>query len=78
MPRMPWNDDPVIRALRLTYNAAVSAHADCSRALTDTALRGERAPQEMVEAEARARVRLADAREKLHAAMAIAMGPNRR
>jgi hypothetical protein len=70
---MPWNDDPAMHALRLTYNAAVTAHAGCSRALTDVALRGEPAPAHMIEAEAKARVRLAEARERLHSAMTLAM-----
>jgi len=76
-PAMPWNDDQAVQALRMTYNAAVSAHAGCSRALTDAALRGERPSPEMVEAEAKARARLDEARDRLHAAMARAAAGNK-
>ena len=72
--RMPWNDDPSIRALRLSYNAALSAHTDRSRALSEATLRGELPSASLVQAEAVARTRLNDARAKLHAAMARAMG----
>ncbi len=70
---MPWSNDPAVQSLRLTYNAAITAHATRSRALTDAALRGEQATPEMIEAEAKAKARLTEAREKLHAAMARAM-----
>jgi hypothetical protein len=66
---MPWSDDPAIQSLRLTYNAAVSAHADCSRALREAVLRGDVPLQAAVEAEAKARARMDDARAQLHAAM---------
>jgi hypothetical protein len=62
-----------MQALRLSYAAAVTAHASCTRALTDVALRGEQAPSDMVQAAAKARVCLAEARERLHSAMALAM-----
>jgi hypothetical protein len=71
-PVMPWNDDPAVQALRMTYNAAVSAHSGCAKALTDAALRGEAPSLQMVEAEAKARARLDEARDRLHAAMALA------
>jgi len=70
---MPWNDAPTIQALRMTYNAAVAAHASCTRALTRVALSGEQAQPDMVAAEVKAKARLVEAREKLHAAMALAM-----
>jgi hypothetical protein len=70
---MPWNDDPTMQALRLTYNAAVAAHADRARAITDATLCGETPSPAAIEAEAKARLQLAAAREKLHAAMARAM-----
>jgi hypothetical protein len=71
---MPWNDAPTIHALRMTYNAAVAAHAGCTRALTRVALNGEQPQPDMVAAEAKAKVCLVQAREKLHTAMALAMG----
>ena len=70
---MPIDNDAAMQALRMTYNAAVTAHAGCTRALTDVALRGEQAPSDMVEAAAEARACLAEARERLHTAMALAM-----
>jgi tellurite resistance protein len=70
---MPWNSNPAMQALRLTYNAAVAAHASCSRALTEATLRGGQASPELIEAEAKAKARLAEAREMLHTAMAVAM-----
>ena len=70
---MPWNDDPSMQALRLAYNAAVSAHANCARALTESALRGDIATQDAVAAEAKARAALNQARSDLHAAMARAI-----
>jgi lysozyme family protein len=72
---MPWNSDPAMQSLRLAYNAAVAAHAGCARALTDAALRGEQPTPAMVEAAANAKARLTATREKLHAAMALAMAP---
>jgi hypothetical protein len=70
---VPWNDDPEIQKLRLTYNAAVSAHVHCSRALAETSLRGDLPSQAAIEAEAKARVRMHDARAQLHIAMARAI-----
>ena len=70
---MPWNDDPYMQSLRLAYNAAVSAHSNCARALTESALRGDVATKDAVEAEAKARARLNEARRELHAAMARAI-----
>jgi hypothetical protein len=70
---MPWRDDPAIQSLRLTYNVAVSAHADCSRALTEAAMRGELPSQAAIDAETKARARMNDARAQLHVAMARAI-----
>ena len=71
---MPWNDAPTIQTLRMTYNAAVAAHASCTRALTRVALSGEQVQPGMVAAEMKAKARLVEARQKLHTAMALAMG----
>jgi hypothetical protein len=74
---MPSNNDRAMDALRITYNAAVTAHAGCTRALTAVALRGEQAPSDMLEAEAKARIHLTEARARLHSAMARAMAGKR-
>ena len=63
-----------MQALRLTYNSAVSAHADTAMALVDAALRGEQASAEMIEAAAKTKSLLDDSRARLHAVMALAMG----
>ena len=70
---MPWNKDAAIQSLRLTYNATVSAHAACSRALTEATLRGDVPTPALVEAERKAKLRLDEARVKLHRAMASAI-----
>jgi hypothetical protein len=70
---MPRTDDPAMQSLRLTYNAAVSAHADCSRVLTDAALRGELPSQAEIDAGAKARDTMNDARAHLHLAMTRAI-----
>jgi hypothetical protein len=70
---MPWNDDSVIRSLRLAYNAALDAHSARYRALTETVMRGELPSPTLVGAEAVAKARMIEARAKLHAAMAAAM-----
>jgi len=62
-----------MQALRLRYNAAVAAHADCSRALADVSVRGEQPSPAMVKAEAMAKTCLIEARKRLHEAMALAM-----
>jgi len=72
--RMPWNDAPTMHALRTAYNAAAAAHASCTRALTRVALSGEQPQPDIVAAEVKAKARLVEAREKLHTAMALAMG----
>jgi hypothetical protein len=73
MRAMPWNTDPAMQALRLTYNAAVAAHGECLRALTEATMRGAEASYELIDAEAKAKAYLAEARAKLHSAMALAM-----
>ena len=70
---MPWTKDAAIRSLRLTYNAAVSAHAACSRALAEATLRGDVPTPALVEAERKAKLRLEEARARLHQAMANAL-----
>jgi hypothetical protein len=72
---MPWSHDQATQSLRLTYNAAVAAHADCSRALTEASMRGEAPSPALVEAALAARLKLEDSRARLHAAMASALGP---
>jgi hypothetical protein len=72
--RMPWNDDSEIQALRLMYNATVSAHASCARALTEATMRGDAPADSAIEAEAKARERMEQARAQLYAAMARALG----
>ena len=71
---MTSNDAPTINALRVAYNAAAAAHASCTRTLTRVALSGEQPQPDIVAAEAEAKARLVEAREKLHTAMALAMG----
>jgi hypothetical protein len=72
---MPWSHDSATQSLRLTYNAAVAAHSNCVRALTEASMRGEGPSSALVEAERAARQSLEEARAKLHAAMASALGP---
>jgi hypothetical protein len=72
---MPWTHDSATQALRLTYNAALAAHSNCSRALTEAHMRGEVPSPELIAAERSARLKLDEARGKLHAAMASALGP---
>jgi hypothetical protein len=71
---MPWKDRPDIAALRMAYNVAVTAHAQCARALTEALMRDQAAPPEIVEGELKARYQRDMARSKLHAAMASALG----
>ena len=70
---MPWNNDAAIQSLRLTYNAAVSAHAACSRALAEATLRGDVSTPTLEEAARKAKLRLEEARTNLHQAMARAI-----
>ena len=70
---MPWRDNSGIRSLRLAYNAALSAHSSRLRVLTEVMLRGDRASPLLIGAEAAAKARVIEARQKLHAAMAAAM-----
>ena len=72
---MPWRHDPDITALRMAYNVAVTAHANCARALTEALMRGEVDSTALVESEAMARRQKEEARKNLHAAMARAIGP---
>jgi len=70
---MPWNNAPATQALRLAYNAAVTAYADRSRVLTEATMQGEQPSADLVEAVDKARAALDAAREKLHRAMALAI-----
>jgi hypothetical protein len=54
----------------MAYNAALSAHSNHARALSEATMRGEIPPPEFIEAEKHALQRL----EKLHAAMAASIG----
>ena len=71
---MAWIGDPVIRSLRLAYNAAVAAHSDSARALT-AALMNDNATPALIEAELSTRGQRDEARRKLHAAMAKTLEP---
>ena len=63
---MPWSHDPTVQTLRLTYNAAVGAHAACARAITDATMRGEIPSQQLLESENKARLRFNSARKAAH------------
>jgi hypothetical protein len=67
--RMPWQIDPAMQTLRLTYNAAVAAYADASRALAEALMRGDSPTAHVIETERKAKLRLDEARRKLHQAM---------
>jgi hypothetical protein len=66
---MPWTNNPEIDSLRMTYNAAHSAHQGCARALIEARMQGAAPSHDLVEAESKARRRLADVRSALLAAM---------
>jgi hypothetical protein len=70
---MPWTHQSDIASLRMAYNVAVTAHAECARALTEALMRGEPAPAERIEAELKARHQRDAARRKLHAAMSASL-----
>jgi len=72
---MTLPSDPDRAALRMAYNVAVSAHAECARALTQALMRGGEIPAALVEAEATTRRKREEARRRLQAAMARALGP---
>ena len=72
---MPWTHDRDTQSLRLAYNAAVAAHSNCSRTLTEASMRGDIPSPALLEAERTARLRLEHARAKLHEAMASELGP---
>ena len=59
----------------MAYNVAFAAHANCARALTEALMRGDADTKTLVEAEFTARRQKEEARKKLHAAMARALGP---
>jgi hypothetical protein len=59
----------------MAYNVAFAAHANCARALTEALMRGDEDTEMLVEAESTVRRQKEEARKKLHAAMARALGP---
>jgi hypothetical protein len=72
---MPWSHQSDIASLRVAYNVAVTAHAECARTLTEALIRAEPAPAAMIEAELKARHQRDKTRGKLHAAMASSLQP---
>ncbi len=72
---MPWTNQSDIASLRMAYIVAITAHAECARALTEALMRGEATPADMIEAELKARHQRDTARRKLHAAMARSLDP---
>ena len=52
---MPWTHQSDTAFLRMAYSVAVTAHAECARALTEALIRGEAAPAALIEAELKAR-----------------------
>ncbi len=66
---MPSFLDTTLRALRLRYNAAYSAHQSCVNALNEAALSGQAASPELVRNEAIALRQLTEARRELRIAM---------
>ena len=70
---MPWNDDQSMQSLRLTYNAALTAHRACARAVTEATLRGDIPTAALVDAERTSKARLERARTNLHRAMTNAI-----
>jgi hypothetical protein len=58
----------------MAYNVAFAAHANCARALTEALMRGDEDTETLVEAESTARRQKEEARKKLHAALARALG----
>jgi hypothetical protein len=65
--------DAPLQTLRLKYNAAVTAHQGCMRALTEASMAGAGPSHALVESEAKARQELERAREQLLAAMTQAI-----
>lgn len=73
---MPWSNDATIHSLRLAYNAALTAHAGCARALLEASMRGDTPTAALVETERHAKLQLEESRKKLHDAMKRAIaGP---
>jgi hypothetical protein len=71
---MPWSKDPDVQTLRSKYNVAVSAHAECSRALIEATMSGAAPLPALVAAERKARLRMEEARQKLYDAMVSGLG----
>ena len=70
---MPWESGPATQSLRLTYNAALTAHQDCARAVRLAVIEGLDPSHAVVEAETKARRQLDEARHKLLGGMSKAM-----
>ena len=67
MRALPGSDDET-RALRLRYNAALAAHVDAARALTEAFIRGDAPTADLIESEPQAKHVLESARRTLHKA----------
>ena len=72
---MPWTHQSDTASLRMAYNVAVTAHAECARALTEALIRGEAELGELIEAELKARYERDTTRRTLHAGMVRDLGP---
>jgi uncharacterized protein involved in exopolysaccharide biosynthesis len=66
--------EPVLRELRLRYQAAYSAHQSCAQALSDTSMKSATLRAELAGYEAKAKQALGDARQSLLAALAASRG----
>jgi hypothetical protein len=64
---MPWESDPAIQSLRLTYTAALAAYQHRARAITVAVIEGLDPSAAVVAAETKARRKLDEARQKLSA-----------
>jgi hypothetical protein len=71
---MPTSHDAALRALRMKYKAASSAHRACVEALAGARRRGEEPSHESLGQEAKAARAVNEARANLLAAMAQAPG----
>ena len=71
---MPTPYNASLRALRMKYKSAFTAHESCMQALTDTKLRGEQPSRDLLDREAEALRVVNEARDSLLAAMAEAPG----
>ena len=72
---MPGMNEVGIEALWIAYDVAVAMHAESVRTLTEAQIRGDTDTKALVEAEVTARRQREEARKKLNAAVATALGP---